>query len=383
MEEKNQLKESEIQMLKESIEDFKNKASTSDQSNVSMTEVNEMKQALVVLQNQLVEAQERSLCVSNKEVAHVATETDFVEPTESTQEPGPGEKTVLMGEAVEYAETVAARLQEVETSLESKEKQNTILAQRVSKLEDQLKEATEELAFVHDERKCQDGVIEDITSKNSSLKDQLAGITTISDQGSLNATHQVETEVLKEKVTQLEVELKSKNEELKKLESVSNAINDVEYLNKQLLEQQKVTSTWKLKVDMAEEKAEHATGQLDGLRTEIQVLTEKQTRTESQAKTREAKLLSDIDDLNRELASQWNQKENMPVVERSMIADENKDQGPSSEEISREDGFTQTEAKSATEMEIQVDLGSNAEIELIQIKEFMKKYPNLILYSLS
>ena len=34
-------------------------------------------------------------------------------------------------------------------------------------------------------------------------------------------------------------------------------------------------------------------------------------------------------DLNREMASQSNQKENMPIVERSMIA-ENKDQGPSS-----------------------------------------------------
>ena len=372
MEEKNQLKESEIQMLKESIEDFKAKGSTPDQSNVSMTEVNEMKQALVVLQNQLVEAQERSLCVSNKEVCHVATETDFAEPTETvkSEEPvseGPGEKTVLMGEAVEYAETVSARLQEVEETLGNKEQQNTILAQQVSKLQDQLKEATEELAFVHDERKCQDGVIEDITSKNSSLRDQLAGITTISDQGSLNATHQVETEVLKEKLSQLEAELKSKNEDLKKLESVSNAVNDVEYLNKQLLEQQKVTSTWKLKVDMAEEKAEQATGQLDQLRSEIQVLTEKQTKTESAAKNREAKLLSDIDDLNRELASQWNQKENMPIVERSMIAEENKD--ASTEEISKEDGSTQTEEKPVADMEIQVELASNAETELIEIKE--------------
>ena len=43
-------------------------------------------------------------------------------------------------------------------------------------------------------------------------------------------------------------------------------------------------------------------------------------------------------DLNRELASQSNQKENMPIVQRSMIA-ENKDQGPSSQEISRDDGW--------------------------------------------
>jgi len=364
LEEKNQLKESEIQMLKESIEDFKAKGSNPDQSNVSMTEVNEMKQALVVLQNQLVEAQERSLCVQTKDVSHVGTETDFVEPPKS-EELVPGEKTILVGEAVEYAEIVNARLKEVEENLGNKEKQNTLLAEQISKLQEQLKEATEELAFVHDERKCQDGVIEDITSKNSSLRDQLAGITSISDQGSLNATHQVETEVLKEKLNHLEAELKSKNGELKKLEAVSNAVNDVEYLNKQLLEQQKVTSTWKLKVDMAEEKAENATSQLDQLRSEIQSLTDKLHKIEFQAKNRETKLLSEIDDLNRELASQWNQKENMPIVERSMVAEE----VAPVEEIAREDGSTQTEEKPVSDMQIQVELESDAESELKDIKE--------------
>ena len=98
-------------MLKESIEDFKTKGSASDQSNLSMTEVNEMKNALVVLQNQLVEAQERSLCISNKEVAHVGTETD-PEPSQETPEPLEGDKTILVREFAELAESRDAELKE-------------------------------------------------------------------------------------------------------------------------------------------------------------------------------------------------------------------------------------------------------------------------------
>ena len=64
-------------------------------------------------------------------------------------------------------------------------------------------------------------------------------------------------------------------------------------------------------------------------------------------------------------ASQWNQKENMPIVERSMVAEE----VAPVEEIAKEDGSTQTEEKPVSDMEIQVELESDAESELKDIKE--------------
>jgi len=310
LEEQNQLKTSEIDMLKETIEQMGQAASEPQNTSANEVELQnqvcELKNALEFLQQELLEK-----TMSIKEFKDVSQNTDDIEAPSIKNSASEAHGMTIFTDAVDIAEELKQKNIKLQSS-------NDLLSEKIVEL-------TDELEFVREERGITGGEMADLTKENSSLKDQLRDFSFKSAEFSkLSSTRDslVEMDTLKTELGQLKSQLSTQNVEL---EDFRTRENDLESLTLMVNEKNRDVGKMKLEKEMAEETLIKAESKANELELKISMLTETLSNLETKAKANEANLQKTIDDLNFELNRAWSSGDRNRV-RRSVVSSQDQKQ---------------------------------------------------------